>query len=124
MDNQSHNQIVSFIWSIADDCLRDVYVLGTIFEELIRRFNEENDEEAGEHFTPRDVVELMADLIFKPVADKIKDTTYSVYELSFTKYFYKPVQLRPLAEIVADLKALEQETKGILDEILMEGGGQ
>jgi len=32
----------------------------TIFEELIRRFNEENNEEAGEHFTPRDVVKLMA----------------------------------------------------------------
>ena len=28
MDNQIHNQIVSFIWSIADDCLRDVYVRG------------------------------------------------------------------------------------------------
>ena len=40
--------------------------MGTIFEELIRRFNEENNEEAGEHFTPRDVVKLMADLIFCP----------------------------------------------------------
>ena len=28
MDNQIHNQIVNFIWSIADDCLRDVYVRG------------------------------------------------------------------------------------------------
>ena len=28
MDNQVHNQIVSFIWGIADDCLRDVYVRG------------------------------------------------------------------------------------------------
>ncbi len=43
--------------------------MGTIFEELIRRFNEENNEEAGEHFTPRDVVQLMADLIFLPIAD-------------------------------------------------------
>jgi type I restriction enzyme M protein len=54
--------------------------MGVIFEELIRRFNEENNEEAGEHFTPRDVVELMADLIFMPIADKIKDSTYSVYD--------------------------------------------
>ena len=54
--------------------------MGVIFEELIRRFNEENNEEAGEHFTPRDVVELMADLIFVPVADKIKDATYSCYD--------------------------------------------
>lgn len=54
--------------------------MGTIFEELIRRFNEENNEEAGEHWTPRDVVELMADLVFIPVADQIKDATYSCYD--------------------------------------------
>lgn len=49
----------------------DNHSMGTIFEELIRRFNEENNEEAGEHFTPRDVVELMAYLIFMPVAAEI-----------------------------------------------------
>jgi len=54
--------------------------MGVIFEELIRRFNEENNEEAGEHFTPRDVVELMADIIFLPIADKIKDSSYSCYD--------------------------------------------
>ncbi len=58
----------------------DNHTMGTIFEELIHRFSEENNEEAGEHFTPRDVVELMADLIFLPVADQIKDSTYSVYD--------------------------------------------
>ena len=58
----------------------DNHTMGIIFEELIRRFNEENNEEAGEHFTPRDVVELMADLIFMPIADQIKDSTYSVYD--------------------------------------------
>jgi type I restriction enzyme M protein len=40
------------------------------------------------------------------------------YELSFTKYFYKPVELRPLAEIIADLRALEKETDGMMAEIL------
>ena len=55
----------------------DNHGMGTIFEELIRRFNEENNEEAGEHWTPRDVVELMADLAFYPVEDKILDATYS-----------------------------------------------
>ena len=54
--------------------------MGTIFEELVRRFNEANNEEAGEHWTPRDVVELMADLVFAPVADKIMDATYSCYD--------------------------------------------
>jgi type I restriction enzyme M protein len=58
----------------------DNHTMGTVFEELIRRFNEENNEEAGEHFTPRDVIELMADLIFIPIEDKIKDSTYSVYD--------------------------------------------
>ena len=46
--------------------------MGTIFEELIRRFNEENNEEAGEHFTPRDVVKLMANLILLPIAEEIE----------------------------------------------------
>lgn len=58
----------------------DNHGMGTIFEELIRKFNEENNEEAGEHWTPRDVVELMADLIIVPVADQIMDATYSCYD--------------------------------------------
>ena len=58
----------------------DNHGMGTVFEELIRRFNEENNEEAGEHFTPRDVVQLMARLIFLPVADEIKSSTYLVYD--------------------------------------------
>lgn len=58
----------------------DNHGMGTVFEELIRRFNEENNEEAGEHFTPRDVVKLMADLIFLPVADNIESATYLVYD--------------------------------------------
>ena len=58
----------------------DNHAMGTIFEELIRRFNEENNEEAGEHFTPRDVVKLMANLIFFPIANEIRDATYRVYD--------------------------------------------
>ena len=58
----------------------DNHDMGSIFEELIRRFNEENNEEAGEHWTPRDVVRLMAHLVFLPVADLIQDSTYLVYD--------------------------------------------
>ena len=58
----------------------DNHGMGTVFEELIRRFNEENNEEAGEHFTPRDVVQLMARLIFLPVADQVESGTYLVYD--------------------------------------------
>lgn len=58
----------------------DNHTMGTVFEELIRRFNEENNEEAGEHFTPRDAVKLMTDVMFKPIEDKIKDGTYLCYD--------------------------------------------
>ena len=54
--------------------------MGTIFEELVRRFNEENNEEAGEHWTPRDAVKLMAKLIFLPIADEIESGTYLLYD--------------------------------------------
>ena len=58
----------------------DNHGMGTIFEELIRRFNEENNEEAGEHWTPRDAVQLMASLVFLPIADKIQSSTYLLYD--------------------------------------------
>src|SRR5712692_7411159 len=58
----------------------DNHAMGTIFEELVGRFNEENNEEAGEHWTPRDAVKLMARLIFLPVADEIESGTYLIYD--------------------------------------------
>ena len=58
----------------------DNHGMGTVFEELVRRFNEENNEEAGEHWTPRDAVKLMARLIFMPIADKLESGTYLLYD--------------------------------------------
>src|SRR3954470_2586142 len=58
----------------------DNHGMGTVFEELVRRFNEENNEEAGEHWTPRDAVKLMAKLILLPVADEIESGTYLLYD--------------------------------------------
>ena len=58
----------------------DNHGMGTVFEELIRRFNEENNEEAIEHFTPRDVVQLMARMVFLPVTDAVRSGTYLVYD--------------------------------------------
>ena len=58
----------------------DNHAMGTIFEELVRRFNEENNEEAGEHWTPRDAVRLMAKLVLLPVADQIQSGTYLMYD--------------------------------------------
>ena len=45
--------------------------MGYVFEELIRKFNEDNNEEAGEHFTPREVIDLMTHIIFEPVKSKL-----------------------------------------------------
>ena len=58
----------------------DNHGMGSIFEELVRRFNEENNEEAGEHWTPRDAVKLMARLVFLPIADRITSGTYLLYD--------------------------------------------
>jgi type I restriction enzyme M protein len=58
----------------------DNHAMGTVFEELVRKFNEENNEEAGEHWTPRDAVRLMANLVFLPIENKIKSGTYLLYD--------------------------------------------
>ena len=77
--NLSPNPVIDTDGTIRHPGL-DNHGMGTIFEELIRRFNEENNEEAGEHFTPRDAVTLMAKLVFLPVADQIESATYLLYD--------------------------------------------
>ncbi len=58
----------------------DNHGMGTVFEELVRKFNEENNEEAGEHWTPRDAVRLMADLVFLPIQTELKSGTYLLFD--------------------------------------------
>jgi type I restriction enzyme M protein len=58
----------------------DNHSMGTVFEELVRKFNEDNNEEAGEHWTPRDAVRLMANLVFLPIDAEIKSGTYLLYD--------------------------------------------
>ncbi|MEN6375073.1 MAG: class I SAM-dependent DNA methyltransferase [Smithella sp.] len=58
----------------------DNHSMGTVFEELVRKFNEENNEEAGEHWTPRDAVRLMANLVFLPIEKDIKSGLYLLYD--------------------------------------------
>ncbi|MBI2800247.1 MAG: SAM-dependent DNA methyltransferase [Gammaproteobacteria bacterium] len=58
----------------------DNHAMGTVFEELVRKFNEDNNEEAGEHWTPRDAVRLMANLVFLPIDSEIKSGTYLLYD--------------------------------------------
>lgn len=54
--------------------------MGYVYEDLVRRFNEENNEEAGEHFTPREIIDLMTHLVFLPVKEKIKQGTFLIYD--------------------------------------------
>ena len=58
----------------------DNHAMGTVFEELVRKFNEENNEEAGEHWTPRDAVRLMANLVFLPIKADLKSGTYLLFD--------------------------------------------
>ena len=79
----------------------DNHGMGTVFEELVRRFNEENNEEAGEHWTPRDAVRLMARLVFLPVADQIQSGTYLMYDGACGTGGMLTVAEETLAEIAA-----------------------
>ena len=67
-----------------------------------------------EAFLEREVLPHAADAWY--LADKVKIG----YEISFTRYFYKPQPMRSLEEIRADILALEQETEGLLGEIIGE----
>ena len=58
----------------------DNHSMGTIFEELVRKFNEANNEEAGQHWTPRDAVRLIANLVFLPIEDQLKSGTYLLFD--------------------------------------------
>src|SRR4029077_15543691 len=77
--NLSPNPVLNGDGSVKQPGLEH-HAMGTIFEELVRRFNEENNEEAGEHWTPRDVVRLMSRLVFLPIADQIESGTYLLYD--------------------------------------------
>jgi type I restriction enzyme M protein len=77
--NFSPNPILESNGSIRQPAL-DNHSMGTVFEELVRKFNEENNEEAGEHWTPRDAVRLMANLVLLPIADSIQSGSYLLYD--------------------------------------------
>lgn len=79
----------------------DNHSMGTIFEELVRKFNEDNNEEAGEHWTPRDAVRLMANLIFLPVDKEIKSGTYLLYDCACGTGGMLTVAEQTLIEIAA-----------------------
>jgi type I restriction enzyme M protein len=89
----------------------DNHAMGTVFEELVRKFNEENNEEAGEHWTPRDAVRLMANLVFLPIEAQIKSGTYLLYDCACGTGGMLTVAEETLSEIASKRK---QQVKSLL----------
>jgi type I restriction enzyme M protein len=79
----------------------DNHAMGSVFEELVRKFNEENNEEAGEHWTPRDAVRLMSNLVFRPIQSQITSGTYLLYDAAIGTGGMLTVAERTLAELAA-----------------------
>lgn len=77
--NLSPNPVLNGDGSVRHPAM-DNHAMGTVFEELVRKFNEDNNEEAGEHWTPRDAVRLMADLVFLPIVDSVQSGSYLLYD--------------------------------------------
>ena len=110
----------------------DNHGMGSIFEELVRRFNEENNEEAGEHWTPRDAVALMARLLFLPVAGEVKSGAYLLYDGTGGMLTVAEETLRQLAaehgkEVSTHLygQEINAETYAICKaDLLLKGGGE
>jgi len=140
MDQATHNKVVSFIWGIADDVLRDLFKRGKAKADQLRglfeatvggkpaivEYEPDSDlrdteqvpllEDGGiEAFIRREVLPYTPDAWIKEEATKIG------YEVSFTRHFYKPLPLRTLEEISADILAIEQEAEGLLDDLLKGG---
>lgn len=120
--NGDLNWIANFIWGIADDVLRDLYVRGKYRDVILpmlvlRRLDAvlEPSKPGGiESFIRREVLPHAPDAWIDEDGAKIG------YEISFTRHFYKPQPLRPLEEIRADILELEKETEGVLTEIIGE----
>jgi len=96
MDQPQLNWIANFIWGIADDVLRDLYVRGKY----------------------RDVI-----LPYAPDAWVDQESVKIGYEISFTRYFYRPTPVRSLEEIRAEIVAVRKESEGSLDEIIGKARG-
>jgi len=113
----------------------DNHSMGTVFEELVRKFNEENNEEAGEHWTPRDAVKLMANLIFLPVAKSIESGSYLLYDgalgtggmLTVAEETLKDLAAKKNKQVVSHLygQEINPETYAICKaDMLLKGEGE
>src|SRR5690625_2190658 len=102
--------------------------MGYVFEELIRKFNEENNEEAGEHFTPREVIDLMTHLVFEPVKDDLPPVI-TIYDpacgtggmLTESQNFIKDEEgvIKAMGDVYLYGKEINDETYAICKSVMM-----
>jgi len=102
--------------------------MGYVFEELIRKFNEENNEEAGEHFTPREVIDLMTHMVFDPIKDQLP-TVMTIYDpacgsggmLTESQNFIKDEEgeIRAIGDVYLYGKEINDETYAICKSDMM-----
>jgi len=102
--------------------------MGYVFEELIRKFNEENNEEAGEHFTPREVIQLITHLVFDPIKDRLPPVL-TIYDpacgsggmLTESQNFIKDPDgaIRAIADVYLYGKEINDETYAICKSDMM-----
>ncbi|WP_058102527.1 type I restriction-modification system subunit M [Maribacter dokdonensis] len=102
--------------------------MGYVFEELIRKFNEENNEEAGEHFTPREVIDLMTHIIFDPIKDNLPPVM-TIYDpacgsggmLTESQNFIKDEEgeIRAIGDVYLYGKEINDETYAICKSDMM-----
>jgi type I restriction enzyme M protein len=102
--------------------------MGYVFEELIRKFNEENNEEAGEHFTPREVIDLMTHIIFEPIKENLPPVM-TIYDpacgsggmLTESQNFVldEEGQIRALGDVYLYGKEINDETYAICKSDMM-----
>jgi type I restriction enzyme M protein len=132
--NLSPNPVLNYDGSVKQPAM-DNHSMGTVFEELVRKFNEENNEEAGEHWTPRDAVKLMANLIFLPIADKIESGSYLMYDgaagtggmLTVAEETLKALSSKTGKQVIAHLygQEINPETYAICKaDMLLKGEGE
>jgi len=131
--NLSPNPVLNGDGSVKHPAL-DNHSMGTVFEELVRKFNEENNEEAGEHWTPRDAVRLMANLIFLPIADAIQSGSYLLYDgacgtggmLTVAEETLRDLAAKDGKQVITHLygQEINPETYAICKaDMLLKGGG-
>lgn len=102
--------------------------MGYVFEELIRKFNEENNEEAGEHFTPREVIQLMTHIVFDPIKNDLPPVI-TIYDpacgsggmLTESQNFIKDEEgaIRAMGDVYLYGKEINDETYAICKSDMM-----